>query len=133
MAANASGGGVMDSLRSLLATVIEIGELGLDLLAFELENERRRFFDALVLGALALMLLSFSLLALCGLVVLLMWDRYRIATVAIMALVLLCLGLISLQLARRRLQRGTGSFAGSLALLQRDHTKLRGGSSNSGH
>ena len=114
------------SLRALLATLVEAGELRLDLLGAELELERRRLLEVLVLGTLALMLLTAGVLALCGLVIVMLWDRYRLGAVVSVALVLLCLGLVALLLAHRRLRGGVGTFATSLALLRRDRARLRG-------
>ncbi len=118
--------GLLASLRALLASILEIAQLRLDLLGTELELEKRRLFDALLLGALALLLLSLGVLALCGFALVLLWDRYRLGLVAVTSLVFLGLGCVALLLARRRLFNGAGLFAASAAELQRDQADLRG-------
>jgi uncharacterized membrane protein YqjE len=126
MGSSPSGGGVLAALRGLLATVVEAGELRLDLLGAELALERRRLFEGLLLGILAVMLLTVGLLALYAWVTVLLWEHYRLATLAAIAAFLLCLGGLTLLLAHRRLQGRTEAFAASLALLRRDQARLRG-------
>ena len=49
----AKNGGLMASLRQLLDTLLEIAQVRLELISTELELEKRRWFDALWLAALA--------------------------------------------------------------------------------
>ena len=118
---------MLAALRGLLATLVEVGELRLDLLAAELALERRRLFEALLLGVLAVMLLTVGALVLCGWIAVLLWDRYRLGTLAAMALFLLGAGALALMLARRRVRGRTETFAARLALLRHDHARLRSG------
>lgn len=121
-----ASGGLLASLRALLASVLEIAQLRLDLLGTELELEKRRLFDALLLGALALLFLFLGVLALCGFAIALLWDRYHLGLVAVMSLVLLGMGGLALLLARRRLFNAGGLFAASAKELLRDQADLRG-------
>jgi uncharacterized membrane protein YqjE len=127
MAHTASAHDLLPSLRRLLATLVDIGQVRLELLGAELELEKRRLFDALVWAALALVLLTLGLVALCGWAILLLWDGYRISAVAVMTLLLLGLGAALLASARRLLRNSLGLFALSVAELQRDQDGLRGG------
>ncbi len=54
--------GVFASLRRILKTLLAIGHNRLELLLVELEEERWRFFNALLLGGLALILAGMTLM-----------------------------------------------------------------------
>jgi uncharacterized membrane protein YqjE len=123
---NASPGGLLAALRGLLATLTECAQVRLDLLGTELEWEKRRLFDALLLAALALVLLSVGFVALCAFAILLVWDGHRLAAVAAMALVFLGLGGLALLFARHSVRNSQGLFAASVAELRHDSASLRG-------
>lgn len=121
--------GFFASLRRLLATVLEIAQVRLDLLSTEFELGKRRFFDALLWGAIALLMLGVGVVLLCGFIVLLFWDGYRLAAVGVMAVLFLSGGWLMMQEARRRMQSPTGTFDTSLAELERDCASLDAGPS----
>ena len=76
--AESKSGGLLGSLRQLLGTALETVHVRLELLGTELEFEKRRIFDGLVLGAVALVFLSLGLVLLCGTVILFFWEGYRL-------------------------------------------------------
>ena len=122
----APGNGLFASLRRLLGTLLEIAEVRLALLSTEVELEKRRLFDALLWAALAMLVLATGLTLLCGFVILLFSEGYRLAALGVMALLFLGGGLFLLQQARRRLQSPDGMLAASLAELQRDRSGIVG-------
>lgn len=124
MGASPQATGLFASLRRLLATVLELAQVRLELLSTEFELGKRRFFDALLWGAVALLALGVGIVLLCGFVVLLFWDGYRLAAVGVMAVLFLTAGALMLQTARRCMQSPTGTFDTSLAELQRDREQL---------
>ncbi|MHB8948325.1 MAG: phage holin family protein [Rhodoferax sp.] len=81
--------GFFASLRRLLGTVLEIAHVRLELLGIELELEKRRLLDALLLGLLALLMAGVGLVLLCGFIILLFWEGYRLAAVGVMMLLVL--------------------------------------------
>lgn len=117
--------GLFSSLRRLLATVLEMAQVRLDLLGTELELEKRRLFDGLLWGTLALLILGIGLVLLCGFVILLFWEGYRLTAVGVMALLFLGAGVLSMRQARQRLRNPGGMFKASLSELERDQTGLR--------
>jgi uncharacterized membrane protein YqjE len=117
--------GLFASLRQLLATALETVQLRLELLGNELDLEKQRLFDALLRGALALLLLGLGLTLLCGFVLLLLWDSYRLAALAVLTLLLLGTGGWLLQSARKQLARPGGMLQDSLGELRRDLEQLR--------
>lgn len=117
--------GLFASLSRLLGTVLEIAQVRLDLVGTEVELEKRRIFDGLLWGAVALLVLGIGLVLLCGFIVLLFWDGYRLPAVGAMALLFLFSSAALIREARRRLRRANGMFAASLAELERDRAGLQ--------
>ena len=116
--------GLFASLRRFLATALDIAQVRLALLSTEIELEKRRVFDGLLWGAFALMVLGVGLVMLCGFVILLFWDGYRLAAVGVLAGVFLVGGGLLLQQARQRLCQPAGPLAATLEELKRDHAAL---------
>jgi uncharacterized membrane protein YqjE len=128
-------GGLFASLSRMLATVLQIAQVRLQLLGTELELEKRRVFDGLLWGGLALVVLGLGLVLLCGFVILLFWEGYRLAAVGGMTLFLLTGGGLMLNHARMRLQNRSSSksmFDASLAELKRDQADLTAAAQDAG-
>lgn len=117
--------GLFASVRRLLATALEMAQVRLDLLSTEVELEKRRLFDGLLWGAAGLLVVGLGLVLLCGFVILLFWEGYRLTTVGVMALLFLGAGVLSMRQARQRLRNPGGMFKASLSELERDQTGLR--------
>lgn len=118
-------GGMTAALRALLATLTEIAQVRLDLLGTELEIQKRRLFDAVLLTALALVLLSVGLVALCAAAILLLWDIYHLSLLLGAAAVFLGLGVLALLYARHFVRSSQGLFPASVAELQQDRAGLQ--------
>ena len=118
-------GGLFASLRRLLATTLEIAQVRLDLLCTEVKLEKRRIFDGLFWGAVALMITSVGLTLLCGFVILLFWDGHRLAAIGVMALLFLMGGVLLLREVRQSLSNPTCMFGASVAELARDRAGLQ--------
>ena len=117
-------GGLSGSLSRLLATALELAKVPLTLLGTEVELGAHRLFDGLLWGSLALMLLGVGIAMLSGLVILLCWESYRLASVAALAACYLLAGVALLRKARAHLVSVSGMFHLSLAELQRDGASL---------
>ena len=112
--------GLFASLQRLLATVFEIAQVRLDLLGTEFELEKQRLFAGLLWAALALLMLVVGLVLLCGFVILLFGEGYRLTAIGTMALLFLGAGVLLLLAARHRLYNRTHLFSTSVAELQGD-------------
>jgi uncharacterized membrane protein YqjE len=123
---DASSPGLLDSLRRLGATALETVQVRADLLAVELEQEKRRLLGALLLGAMALLLLGVGLVLMVGLLLLLLQEAYRVAALALLTLGFLGAGLALVQRARRQLETPGGMAAGSRGEIARDRQALAG-------
>ena len=64
--AEAPATGLFASLRQMLGTVLEIAQVRLALFGNELEQEKLRVFQALLLAGVGLMLLAVGTVLLCG-------------------------------------------------------------------
>ena len=120
-----SGGGLFASLRQLLATGLEMAQVRLDLFLNEVEQEKLRVFDALLWAGLALMLLGVGVILLCGFVVVLLWDRYRLVTLGVLTLLFLGAGVLLIRAARNRLRSPAGVFGATVDELRQDLAELK--------
>lgn len=118
-------GGLFDSLRRLLGTVLDIAQVRLELLGTELQLEKQRFFDALLLGLLALLAVGVGVVLLCGFIILLFWEGYRLPAVGVLTLLFLTAGAWLVHAARQRLESPKGMFEASLAELNLDRAGLQ--------
>ena len=119
--------GLFASLSRLLATVLQTAQVRLELLGTEVELEKRRIFDGLLWGGIAIAVLALGLVLLCGFVILLLWDVYRLTAVGGMTVLFLLAGGLMLNHARVRLQNRSstkGMFDASLAELKQDQSDL---------
>jgi uncharacterized membrane protein YqjE len=117
-------GGLFTSLRRLLSTVLEIAQVRLALIGNEVELEKRRLFDGLLWGAIALLILGIGSALFCGFIILLFWDGYRLWAVGGMTFLFLLVGTLSLREARRRLSNPLGMFSLSLSEFAQDRSGL---------
>jgi uncharacterized membrane protein YqjE len=119
--------GLLASLRRLLAGAVETAQVRLDLLAVELEQEKRRLLEAVMLAAGALLLLGVGLVLAVALLLMLLQEGYRLAALALLTLAFLGGAGMLLRLARDRLASPGGIAAASRAELARDRQSLAGG------
>lgn len=115
-----AGGGLGESLRRLLGTLLALGQTRLELLSTELELEKQRIFDALLWAAVGLLFLAVGLLLLAALLLLLLQDAHRLPALAVMVLLAAGAGVWLIGAARRRLQGPAPMFAASAAELEHD-------------
>lgn len=121
----AAAGGLLASLRRLIDTGLGIAQLRLELLGTEFEQEKLRVYSAVLHAAVGLMLLGMALVLLLGLVLLLVWDGYRLQALALMTILSGAAAAWMLVTARRRLRAPEGGpFALNLGELRRDRESL---------
>jgi uncharacterized membrane protein YqjE len=116
--------GLFGTLRRMLANALELAQVRLQLLGTEVELAAQRLVEGLLWGAMAVLVLGLGLVLLCGLLILLVQDAYRLAAVGVLALLFLVGGLWLLGQARQRIRRASGLFEASVAELRRDRAAL---------
>ncbi|MDR3454072.1 MAG: phage holin family protein [Rhodoferax sp.] len=119
------GGGLFVSLRQLLATALEMAQVRLDLFLTEIEQEKLRVFDGLLWAGLALMLIGVGVILLCGFIVMLLWDSYRLVTLGVLTLLFLGAGGLLMRAARNRLRHPSGALGSTVDELRQDLAELK--------
>lgn len=115
---------LIGSLGRLLDSALQLAEVRLGILGTEVALEKRRISNGLLRGAFAMLALDVGLMLLCGFVVLLVWDGYRLLALGGLALFFLCAGLLLMRQAYQRLHSESGLFEVSVAELKRDRAEL---------
>lgn len=124
MSEPASQGGLFASLRQMLATVVDIAQVRVQLLGNELEQEKLRIFDGLLLAGIGLMLLTVGTVLSCALVLMLFAEGYRLAALAVLAFGFLAGGVLVVRAGRQRLRSPGGIFQATLAEFAEDRSGL---------
>jgi uncharacterized membrane protein YqjE len=122
---DANRGGLFASLRQLTATALEMVQVRLELLGTELEFEKRRLFDGLLIAAAAMVFFGVGLLLLSGFILLLFWDGYRLIALASLAVLFIGLGTVFLIQSRKQLKSPLGMFYASATELQNDRAHIQ--------
>ena len=113
-------------LKGLLAAVIELVQVRFQLLTIEAREEAMRLLGMIAFGAVALYLISMSLVFLAFGVIAHYWDTpHRMLTVVLVFLAFLVLGLIAGLVAYAKFRQGTLLFASSLQELRDDVERLQ--------
>lgn len=116
--------GLFASVRQLLATVVETGQVRLSLLGNEIEQEKLRLYDSLLWIGVGLGLLGLGAQLLVAFIVVLFWDTDRLLILGVLALVLLLGGGGLLSITRARLRKPGGLFSSTVEELRRDRVEL---------
>jgi uncharacterized membrane protein YqjE len=123
--AGESAGGLLGSLRALLATLIAIGHNRLALFSVEIQEEIDRA-AGLLLWSLAALLMGSAALVMLSLSVLLWVDpARRAAAAALLGLAFLAAAIAAAATARSRLALKPRPFDATLTELAKDHDLLK--------
>jgi uncharacterized membrane protein YqjE len=124
MNASEPSGGIFASLRQMVGTVLEIAQVRLELLGTELEQEKLRIFDSLLLAGVGLMLLTVGTLLLCGFILMLFAEGYRLAALGVLTLAFLAGGVLLMRAGGQRLRAPEGLLGATLAEIAQDRQAL---------
>jgi uncharacterized membrane protein YqjE len=120
-----AGGGLWLSLRRLIDTLLEVGQVRLTLLTVEFEREKLRIFDALLWAGISLLLLGIGLVLAAAALVMALPPRWQLPALAVLALGCLAgAAWLALQ-ARRRLSGPGGPLPATMAELAADRAAVR--------
>jgi uncharacterized membrane protein YqjE len=117
--------GLLVSFKRLCATVIEIGQVRLELVGTELELEKKRLFEGLLWALAAFLVLGVGLVLLCGFIILLFWEGYRLPVIGMLMLIFLGGAAVLFSQARQRLSNPQGIFSASVNELNKDRQALK--------
>lgn len=125
MADTHASGGLLAQLQASLGVGMEFLRVRLALLGTELELEKHRISVGLFWAASALMSFTLAAVLLCALVIMLMWDGYRLAALGLLSVFFSLVGWVLLRTARRQLAAPSNLFSVSLAELDHDRNSLK--------
>jgi len=112
-------------LRRLGAALLTTGRIRLELLAIEAQEEKERIASLLVWAVFAALLAGFGLLMLVLLVIVALWDSYRLGAIAGAAVVLLAGAAFVIFKLKAMLAQPSTLFEASIAELRQDADALR--------
>lgn len=118
-------GGLFDSARALLGTLVAMAQTRAELFGNELEQELRRVVGMLVGAMIVLALASLALLFAALTIVVSAWEAHRVEATALVAAGFVMLAVVAYVVTARRGQRTTRLLAATLGELQRDLEQLR--------
>jgi uncharacterized membrane protein YqjE len=119
-----AGGGLRGALGQLGSSLVGLLRTRLELAALELNEERDRAIEALILVNVAALAFAFAVLAASTLVIVLFWDTHRIAALLAMTIAYLLVGIVAAWRFSRRRPADAPPFRGTLAELERDRAWL---------
>jgi uncharacterized membrane protein YqjE len=115
-------------LRSALAVLSSIFHTRLELFATELEEERERLKQTLVLTLLLFFGLSLGVILLTIFAVALFWEQGWIYAMGVLAALYLGIGAVAGLMLRRKILLRPGLFPATLSELAKDRDRLRASS-----
>jgi len=116
--------GLLASLKRLLSTLLEIAHVRLGLALNELDQQKLRLFDALLIAAASLVALALGLVLLIAFVVSLFAEPHRPIVLGVLMGLFVGGSLWGLLTARAQLRAAGRSLEASLAELRRDAADL---------
>lgn len=116
--------GLIESLRGLLATLVQLIHARVELFTTELEEEMHRVAMLLLWGAVALFFGGLFVLMLALTVVIVFWDEHRVLAAGLMSGLFLIVVLIAVVMLRSILHQRQGLLASSRDELRRDRDAL---------
>lgn len=120
--------GILHGFKTALAVLSSMLHTRIDLFVTELEEERERLKQTLVLMLVLFFGLSFGLILLTIFIVALFWDKGWIAAIGCLGAVYLGVGVAAAMKLRSALLRRHGLFPATLAELGKDRDRLRASS-----
>lgn len=117
---------LLDSLRGLARTLVEMVRTRLELLSLDVEEAKLRLLSILLLGAAACFCLGLGVVLAVFWLVAAFWETHRVLVLGLLTGGFLGGGAAALLLLARRARRGPGLFSRTLVELRRDREALAG-------
>ena len=125
-AGRAPAGGLIDSLKGIARSVVEIVHSRLELLVTEIAEEQARLIELALVAALALLAVFLGIVFAAFLVVAAFWDTpYRLWATGLIALALVVVGAVLWTVFRNKAKATGKAFAATLHELATDIEHLR--------
>ena len=121
----AARGGLLQSIRHLAQTLVGAARTRLEILATEIEEERVRLEQLLLVALAAAFCLALGVVLCVALVVLCYWDTHRLAAVGMFASAFLAAGVVFGLILRGKAKTRPKPFAITRGELAKDRDLLR--------
>lgn len=115
--------GLLESLKLYLLGWVDLLKTRVEILSTELEEEKERLKQIVLLAVGALVFLGFGMLALTTFAVVLLWE-YRLWVLGMFAVLYFGCGLLCAWVAKKQLRTKPKLFSTTLAELAKDHQHL---------
>ena len=117
--------GFFHSLNSLAATFVAVLQTRADLISTEIEEERERLKEMILLTVVALFCVSLGVLLFTLLVVVVFWDTHRLTVLGGFSIFYLALGLFIGWVARKKGLDKPKFLSATLSELAKDRERLK--------
>jgi len=117
-------GGLLESVKTLVGTLLDIARTRLELLANEVEEERLRIWQVLIFSSLTLFFFGLAVVLLTSFVVVLFWDDHRLWVLALFTGLYSFFGLLAWSALRRVSRARSKLFSLSISELNDDCEQL---------
>jgi len=121
----AARGGLLQSIKHLAGTLLAAAQTRLEIFATEIEEERLRPEQLLLVALAAAFCLALGIMLAIALVVIYFWDAHRLLTVGMLAAAFLGAGVIFGWILRARVKTRPKPFALTRDELAKDSAMLR--------
>ncbi|MES2354708.1 MAG: phage holin family protein [Pseudomonadota bacterium] len=121
------GAGLLDAVRALGGTLFALIRTRVELIATELEEEKERRKEMLVLAGIAALFIGMSLLLAAFFFVVLFWDTHRLLAAGAVTLIYAAIGVGALLRWRQKIRNSPPAFAMTSSEFESDWKALRGG------
>ena len=119
--------GLLDSAARLVRTALGLARTRLEILATEVEEERIRITQLALLVAGIVFCVQVAVILLVLLVVVLLWDTHRLATLGVLTGLFFLAALAGVVWLRHLARSRPKLFASTIAELRKDEDRLGGG------
>ena len=121
----AAHGGLLQSIKHLGHTLLGAAQTRLEILATEIEEERVRLEQLLLVALAAAFCLAMAIVLCVAFVVLFFWDTHRLLAVGLLAAAFLAAGAVFGSILRARVKTRSKPFAITRGELAKDGAMLR--------
>lgn len=117
-------GGLLVSLRRIVASIAAIVHSRVELATLEFEREKTRITRLIVLGVIALFFLALGAIGATIFVIVLFWDSQRLVAIGFLTVLYLGIGGGVIALLRKEAAESKRTFSATLEELRKDRDHL---------
>ena len=116
--------GILGSLMGWATTLVEVAHTRLEILSTEVEEEKRRIGQMLLLAVAALFFLGIGIVFTAVFITVLFWESHRLPVLGMLALLFLAVGMGAAHFLQGKMRGKSRLFTDSLGELAKDRNRL---------